>query len=106
MENARDFDPPDPRTIDMSPRGMMASTSRAMPTKCLSAVSIMATTINPATMSRIPLGRSQARVSASDAGGFSPNVPEIRSGDRREKQPITKNPKAKQTAQMGGESVG
>jgi hypothetical protein len=23
-ENARDFDPPDPRMIDMSPRGMMA----------------------------------------------------------------------------------
>jgi len=41
MENARDFDPPDPRTIDMSPRGMMASTSRAMPTDRLSAVSIM-----------------------------------------------------------------
>ena len=29
MENARDLDPPDPRMIDMSPRGMMASTRRA-----------------------------------------------------------------------------
>src|SRR5260370_8871373 len=35
MENARDFDPPDPRMIDMSPRGMMASTSRAMPSDAL-----------------------------------------------------------------------
>jgi hypothetical protein len=32
IENAFDFDPPDPRTIDMSPRGTMAITSRAMPT--------------------------------------------------------------------------
>ena len=32
IENARDFDPPDPRMIDISPKGMMAKTSRAMPT--------------------------------------------------------------------------
>src|SRR5215470_16124096 len=81
MENARDFDPPDPRMIDMSPKGMMASTSRTMPSSRLSAVSIMVSTTNPAATSRIPLGRSQARVSASDAGGLRPNDPEIRSGD-------------------------
>jgi two-component system, response regulator len=44
---------------------------------------IMVSTINPAATSRIPLGRSQARVSASDAGGLRPNDPEIRSGDTR-----------------------
>src|SRR5262245_25352477 len=87
MENARDFDPPEPRMIDMSPKGMTASTSRVMPTNRLSAVSIIVSTINPATTSRIPLGRSQARVSASDAGGLRPNVPEIRSGDTRYDQP-------------------
>src|SRR6516165_6016301 len=75
--------PARPRMIDMSPKGMMASTSRAMPTSRLSAVSIMVSTTNPDAMSRIPLGRSQARVSASDAGGLRPNVPEIRSGDTR-----------------------
>ena len=62
----------------MSPKGMTASTSIAMPTSRVSAVSIMVSTTNPAAMSRIPLGRSQARVSASDAGGFRPNVPEIK----------------------------
>src|SRR5262247_4333980 len=87
MENARDFDPPDPKMIDMSPKGMIASTSRAMPTSRVSAVSIMVSTTNPAATSRIPLGRSQARVSASDAGGLRPNVPAIRSGDTRYKQP-------------------
>ena len=71
------------RMIDMSPKGMTASTSRAMPTDRLSTVSIITSTTNPATTSRTPLGRSQARVSASDAGGFRPNVPEIRSGDKR-----------------------
>src|SRR5260370_802898 len=55
MESARDFDPPDLRMIDMSPRGMMASTSRAMPTNRPSAVSIIVSTTNPATTSRIPL---------------------------------------------------
>jgi hypothetical protein len=59
----------------------MASTSRAMPADRPSAVSIIVSTTNPATTSRIPLGRSQARVSASDAGGLRPNVPEIRSGE-------------------------
>jgi hypothetical protein len=42
-----------------------------MPTDRVSAVSIIVSTTNPAATSRIPLGRSQARVSASDAGGFS-----------------------------------
>src|SRR5262252_7373708 len=41
IENACDFDPPDPRMIDMSPKGMMASTNKAMPTDRLSAVSII-----------------------------------------------------------------
>jgi hypothetical protein len=54
MENARDLDPPDPKMIDMSPKGMTASTSRAMPTNRQSAVSIIANTTNPATTSRIP----------------------------------------------------
>jgi hypothetical protein len=58
---------------------MMAKTIRAMPTDRLSAVSIIVSTTNPDATSRIPLGRSQARVSASDAGGLRPNDPEIRS---------------------------
>src|SRR5262245_55339971 len=82
-EKAVAFRPPDTRLMDMSPKGMMASTSRTMPTSRLSAVSIIASTTNPAATSRIPLGRSQARVSASGAGGLRPNVPEIRSGDTR-----------------------
>jgi len=45
-----------------------------MPTNRLSAASIIASRTNPATTSRIPLGRSQARVSASDAAGLRPNL--------------------------------
>ena len=47
----------------------------------LSAVSIMVSTTKPDAKSRIPLGRSQAGVSASDAGGFRPNDSKIRSLD-------------------------
>jgi len=43
--------PARPRMIDMSPRGMMASTSRAIPTNRQSAVSITVSTTNPATTS-------------------------------------------------------
>ena len=32
IENARDFNPSDPRMIDISPKGMTGKTSRAMPT--------------------------------------------------------------------------
>src|SRR5258708_16289375 len=91
MENAFDFDPPDPRMMDMSPRGMMPSTNRAMPTDRPSAVSIIVSTTNPHATSRIPLRRSQARVSASDAGGFKPKDPQIPLGATSKKQPITMN---------------
>src|SRR5215467_10292028 len=59
MENARNFDPPDPRMIDMSPRGMMASTSRTMPTDRMSAVNIIVSKTNPDTTSRIRFAFSQ-----------------------------------------------
>ncbi len=56
FSNAFDFDPPDLRTIDMSPRGTMASTSRAMPADRVSVVSIIVSTTNPDTTSGIPFG--------------------------------------------------
>ena len=56
--------------LDMSPNGMMAKTIITMPTERLSAASIRVSTANPEAMSRIPLRRSQARVSESAAGGF------------------------------------
>jgi hypothetical protein len=54
-----------------------------MPTDSVSVVSIIVSTTNPYTMCRIPLGRSQARVSALDTGGLRPNDHAIRSGDTR-----------------------
>ena len=64
--------------LDMSPKGMMAKTSRTVPTVWLPAASIKVSTANPEAMSRIPLRRSHARVSASGAGGLRPNDPETR----------------------------
>jgi len=73
IENAADFDPPDRRTTDMSPKGLIASTSRAMPTERGPAVSIRASTTSPDAMSLTPFRRSHARVSASAAGSLRPN---------------------------------
>jgi len=82
IENAFDFDPPDPERLTCRQEDD-GFTNRAMPTDRVSVVSIIVSTTNPDTTSRIPLRRSQARVSASDAGGLRPNDPVIRSGDIR-----------------------
>ena len=83
-----------------------------MPTDRPSAVSIIVSTTNLDTTSRIPLRRSQARVSASDAGCLRPNDPEIRelgemsphkraSGDKRANSRIVGCTEVNLTAHSG-----
>src|ERR1035437_5527021 len=72
IEKAACFEPPEPSTFDISPNAVKDSTRSAIPTVRGFVVSMRVRTTKPDTMSRIPLRRSQARVSGSGEGSLRP----------------------------------